>query len=427
VKQRLLGRMAQTFDALHTRNFRLFFTGQIISVSGTWMQTVAQAWLVLRLTGSGVDLGVVTATQWLPMLLFGTWGGVVADRFDKRRVLVGTQLAAGLLALALGILTATGTVRLWMVFVLAAGLGAVNTIDNPTRQSFVMEMVGRDRVTNAVTLNSVVMNGARITGPALAGVLIATVGTALCFLLNAGSYLAVILALMLMRHAELTPAEPVVRAKGQIKAGLRYVWSTPALRTPLLLITVVGTLAYNFNVTLSLMARYTFHSGAGAYGAMTSAMGLGAVVGGLVSAGRGEPTGRRLAGVAITFGVLILVTSVMPDLPAELVSLAVMGAFSITFIATANTTLQLGSTPEMRGRVMALYAVAFLGTTPIGSPIVGWVSQAFGARVGIGLGGVATLVAGLVAWPALTGRAPAASLRRLRVVAPAPEDAVAAL
>ena len=424
----------RTFDALSVRNYRLYFWGQVVSVSGTWMQSVAQAWLVLKLTHSGVELGALPAVQFLPMLLAGPWGGLVADRMDKRRTLLATQTVSGLLALILGLLTLTGAVRVWMIFALAAGLGCVNAADNPTRQTFVMEMVGPDRLTNAVTLNSVVMNAARITGPAVAGVLIYTVGIATCFLVNAGSYVAVVAALVMMRRGELSPADRVTSRRGQVTAGLRYVWATPAVRTPLLMVAVIGTLAYNFTVTLALLARFTFHSGAGGYSAMTSVFGAGAVVGGLVAASRGRPTGRRLAMVALAFGVLLVLCALMPDLPAELVALAAMGAFSITFIATANTTLQLAAAPEMRGRVMALYAVAFLGSTPIGSPIVGWVSQTFGPRVGIGLGGVATIAAALAAFPALTGarlrwrgRGQEPDVVQAVPHAPAPEDAVAAL
>ncbi|HET6809776.1 MAG TPA: MFS transporter [Acidimicrobiales bacterium] len=424
-----------TFDALSVRNYRLYFWGQVVSVSGTWMQSVAQAWLVLKLSHSGVELGALPAIQFLPMLVAGPWGGLVADRMDKRRTLVGTQVAAGLLALTLGLLTQTGVVRVWMIFALAAGLGCVNAVDNPTRQTFVMEMVGPERLTNAVTLNSVVMNAARIVGPAIGGVLIYTVGIATCFLVNAASYVAVLAALMMMRRGELLPAELVARRKGQVLAGLRYVRATPAVRTPLLMIAVIGTLAYNFTVTLALLDQRTFHGGAGGYSAMTSIFGAGAVVGGLLAASRGKPTGRRLGMISLAFGSLLVLCALMPNMPAELAALAVMGAFSITFIATANTTLQLTAAPEMRGRVMALYAVAFLGSTPIGSPIVGWVSETFGPRVGIGLGGVATVVTALVALPSLTGtrRMLLRRRRRVGVIAPveppvpAPEDAVAAL
>lgn len=419
-----------TFAALSVRNYKLYFYGQIVSVSGTWMQSVAQIWLVYELTHNGVYLGLVTATQFLPMMLGGPYGGVVADRVDKQRMLIFTQSAAGTLALILGLLTATHTAQLWMVFALAFALGCVNTVDNPTRQSFVMEMVGRDMVTNAVTLNSVVINGARIVGPAIAGVLISTAGVAPCFLINAASYLGVIGGLALMRRAELLPAQRVVRHRGQIMEGFHYVWRTPALRTPLLLVTVIGTLAYNFTITLSLLASRTFHSGAGGFGAMTSMMGAGAVIGGLITASRSKPTGRRLGVVSFVLGLLILASAVMPVFWAELVALGFMGAANIGFIATANTTLQLGSAPEMRGRVMSLYSVAFLGTTPIGGPLVGWISQVAGPRAGVGVGGVAAIVAAVIAWPSLTGaRLPWRRSRGSEVIlpVPAPEETVAAL
>ncbi len=384
------------FRSLSVRNYRLYFFGQIVSVSGTWMQSVAQAWLVLRIAPgnvAGLALGTVTALQFLPLLLVGAWGGVIADRFDKRTVLFGTQTVAGTLALGLGLLTATGAVRLWTVFLFAGLLGCVNVVDNPTRQSFVQEMVGPDHVANAVSLNSVVMNGARVVGPAVAGGLIATVGIAPCFFVNAGSYLAVIAALALMRKGELGAPAVVRRAKGQVRQGLRYVWRTHELRNPLLMMVVIGTLAYEFQVTLPLVAKHTFHGGPGTYGAMLACMSVGAVVGGLVVASRGRPGHRTLTLAAIGFGVMILAVAAAPTLPVIFVLLPIMGGFSIVFIAMANATLQLRADPSMRGRVMALYAVAFLGSTPIGAPIVGAVAQAFNPRVAVGVGGVAALIA----------------------------------
>lgn len=419
-----------TFAALGVRNYKFYFYGQIVSVSGTWMQSLAQMWLVLELTHNGVWLGLVTATQFLPMMLFGPYGGLIADRVDKRKMLLFTQSAAGTLALVLGLLTITHSVHLWMVFALAFGLGCVNTVDNPTRQAFVMEMVGAGMITNAVTLNSVVINGARIVGPAIAGVLIGTVGVGPCFIINAASYLAVILGLFLMRPHELLPVDKVVRAKGQLMDGLRYAWKTPALRTPLLLVTVVGTLAYNFTVTLSLLSSRTFHAGASGFGIMTSCMGAGAVVGGLITASRSRPTGKRLVAVSFALGITLLTCAVMPVYPAELAALVLMGVANIGFIATANTTLQLASAPEMRGRVMALYGVAFLGTTPIGGPLVGWISQVAGPRTGIGVGGVACVLAAAAALPSLTGvRLPWRRSRGDEVVlsVPAPEETVGAI
>jgi MFS family permease len=388
-----------TFRSLHVRNYRIYFTAQLISVSGTWMQTVAQAFLVLHLAPparAGIDLGVVTALQFLPMLLFGAWGGLVADRLNKRRLLYGTQSAAGILALVLGLLTAMGEVHLWEVFTLATLLGFVNMIDNPARQTFVLELVGREDLPNAVSLNSVVMNSARVIGPAIGGALIALVGLSVCFEVNAASYLAVIIGLSLMRRGELQRTVPVERAKGQLREGLRYVWRTPGLRQPLLLVAVVGTLAYNFQVVLALFAKFTFHGGAGVYSGLTSLMGGGAVVGGLLIAGRNRPNIHRLTAIGATFGVLILAVALSPDLPAALVLIFPMGAASIAFIATANATLQLRADPSMRGRVMALYAIAFLGTTPIGSPLVGWISQESSPRVALAVGALATIVASLV-------------------------------
>ena len=396
----------RTFSALANRNYRLFFFGQVVSVSGTWMQSVGQAWLVLKLTNSGTALGLVIALQTLPVLLGGLWGGVVADRFNKRRVLVVTQVAAGLLAAALGVLTLTGVVQLWMVAVLAFGLGAVNMVDIPTRQAFVLEMVGREHLVNAISLNSVVMNGARIIGPAIAAVLIGTVGIAPCFLGNAVSYIAVVAALVAIRERDLHRGTPPVRAPGQLLAGFRYVWRTPELRTPLLTMAVVGTFAYEFQVTLPLLARFTFHAGAPGYGAMSSFMGAGAVVGGLVTAAMGRASGRRLAIATAAFGILILGSAVAPSLPVELVLITITGATSIFFAAMANTTIQLATAPQMRGRVMALYSIAFMGSTPIGGPIVGFIGQAVDPRAGLALGGLAALVAAILAWRSLSNLRP---------------------
>ncbi len=393
------GRAGTTFRSLHVRNYRLYFIAQVISVSGTWMQTVAQAWLVLHLAPhryQGIDLGVVTALQFLPMLLFGTYGGLLADRLNKRLVLYVTQSSAGMLALALGLLTATGAVRLWEVFLLATLLGFVNLVDNPTRQTFVLEMVGRDDVANAVSLNSVLMNSARVIGPAIGGAVIAVFGLAVCFEVNAASYVAVIVGLSLMRSHELQASAPVPRAAGQLREGLRYVWRTPGLRVPLLLVAVVGTLAYNFQVVLALLAKLTFHGGAGVYSMLTSLMGGGAVIGGLIVAGRSRPDIHRLTLVGMGFGLFIVAVALSPTLVVAGVAIVPMGMFSIAFIATANATLQLRADPLMRGRVMALYAIAFLGTTPIGSPLVGWISQVANPRVALMVGGLSTVAAAAI-------------------------------
>jgi len=381
----------RTFASLRNRNFRIFFTAQIISVTGTWMQSIAQMWLVLHLTGSGVALGITAALQFTPTLLFGTWGGLLADRLHKRKLLMVTQAAAGVVALVLAGLTLGGVVQLWMVCVLAFALGMVSVFDNPARQSFVTEMVGKQQISNAVGLNSAVFTLARVIGPAVAGVVIALVGTGWCFLYNGLSYFPVVFALLLMRPSELHRGLPAVRGGGQIRAGIRYAWDRPELRLPLLLMLVVGTLAFNFSVLMPLMARFVFNSGAGTFGLLMSFMGAGAFVGALVSANRARPTHRLLALAGVAFGGLLIGAALAPTLPIELLVLLPMGAAMITFQATANSLLQLNSDPAFRGRVMALYVMVFLGTTPIGGPIVGWIAQEFGARIGLGIGGLATL------------------------------------
>ena len=386
-----------TFRSLRVRNFRLFWIGQLVSMSGTWMQTVAQNWLVLSLTGSGVALGVTVALQFLPMLLFGMWGGLVADRFDKRRILLVTQVVPMVLALVMFVLVATGAVALWMVYGLAFLLGLVFAVDMPTRQSFVVELVGPDEVPNAVGLNSAMFNTGRVVGPAVAGVLIATVGLASTFLLNALSYVAVMVALSLMRPDELFAQVRAVRAPGAIRAGVRYVWSTPVLRSTLLLVAVVGTFGMNFGVILPLLARFTFDGGAPMYGWLTSAMSLGSLAGALTAAGRVGPTRRMLVGAGAAFGVLTVVAALAPSAWLLGAALVLVGVAIMLFLATANTTLQLATEPEMRGRVMALYGLVFLGSTPLGGPFLGWVSGRWGGRWGLALSGVVSLAAALVA------------------------------
>jgi len=380
------------------RNFRLYFAGQVVSVSGTWMQTVALSLLILsdRLHGNGFDVGAAIALQYVPMLLFGTWGGVVADRVDKRRLLVVTQSCAGVLALALAMLTGFNAITMWEVFALSTLVGCVNLLTNPTRQAFVSEMVGRDLLPNAVSLNSVLMNSARVIGPAIGGVLIYTAGFAACFYVNAASYVAVVVALLLMRTSELHIGERVVRAKGQVRAGLRYAWSTPGLREPLLAMAVVGTLAFNFTTTLPLLAKFTFHGGAGTYSAFTAAMGAGAIVGGLLVANRSRPSARLLGLIGVAFGSMIAVVALLPTEPLAVVALVPMGMGSISFIATANATVQLTADASMRGRVMALYGIAFLGSAPIGAPLMGWISDTASPRVALLVGAVATVAASVI-------------------------------
>ena len=385
----------RTFSALRIPNYRRYFTGQAISLVGTWMQTTAQVWLVLQLTGSATDLGFVVALQTLPVLLLGPYGGLVADRIDKRRLMVVLQALMGVQALVLALLTLTGHVTYYDVCILALLLGFNNCFENPSRQAFVLEMVGPDEVRNAVSLNSTLVNAARAVGPAVAGVMIATVGEGWCFLLNAASFAAVVGSLMTMDRSMLTPSRPTARARGQLREGFRYVARTPELGIPLAMMGLVGMLAYNFQVTLPVVAKHVFGGDARTFGLMTAAMGIGAVGGGLVSAARGKTGSRPLVITAFAFGTVILAAALAPTLPVEFVALGLVGFASVSFLAMANSTLQLGAAPQMRGRVMSLWSVAFLGSTPIGGPIVGWVTSMEGARVGLALGGVSCLVAAL--------------------------------
>lgn len=388
--------LSATFSALRVRNFRLYFTGQIVSVSGAWMQRVAQSWLVLDLTGSGTAVGGVTALQFLPLLLAAPFGGVVADRVDKRRMLFITQSLAGLTAATLGVLVLTDRVELWMVYALAFTLGIVGAFDNPARQSFVMEMVGRDRITNAVALNSVMVNAARILGPAVAGMLIVTVGIAACFLLNAVSYLALLTALALMRPHELDRPDPKPRRRGQLREGFAYAGAEPLLRTTLVMMAVIGIFAYEFEVSLPLLARFTFDGDADTFGLMFTAMGVGAVVGGLHTATKSDRKPRSLATIAAVFGIGISVVALAPTLWAAIGGLLLVGGAGTAFLAFSNAVLQLHTRPEMRARVLALRAVAFLGMRPIGGPVIGAVGEHIGPRYGVGIGAIATLF--VAAW-----------------------------
>jgi MFS family permease len=368
------------------------------------MQMTAQAWLVLSLTHSGAALGAVVALQTLPVLLLAPYGGVIADRLDKRKLMIGLQSAMGIQALALGLLTVTGAVRVWQIGLLAALLGLNNAFENPARQSFMLEMVGPDHLRNAVSLNSVLVNVARTVGPAVAGLLIAGVGDGVCFLINAGSFVAVIASLATMDRGALNPTPPTPRARGQLRAGLRYVRSTPALAVPLLMMAAVGCLTYEFQVSLPVMASRGLHVGATGFGFMTAAMGIGAVVGGLLVAARGKTGTRPLVLAATAFGMAMAMATLAPTLAIELLALGLAGGASISFMATGNSTLQLNAAPAMRGRVMSLWFVAFQGSTPIGGPIVGGVMELLGARAGLGLGAITCFAVALCGYAAL--RAP---------------------
>jgi MFS family permease len=382
-------------------NYRRYYGGQMISLTGTWMQMTAQAWLVLTLTHSSTALGAVIALQTLPVLLLTPYGGLLADRGDKRRIMIALQSAMGLQALILGLLTVTGNVRVWEIGVLALILGVNNAFENPARQSFMLELVGAENLRNAVSLNSVLVNVARAVGPAVAGILIATVGDGVCFLVNAASFVAVVASLMSMDLSALRPSAPAPRARGQLREGFAYVRRTPGLAAPLLMMAAVGCLTYEFQVSLPVMASRGLHVGATGFGFMTAAMGVGAVVGGLGLAAWGKTGLFPLVVAAWIFGLAVGLAALAPSLGLELAALAMAGAASISFMATSNSTLQLAAEPSMRGRVMSLWFVAFQGSTPIGGPIVGWVMAVLGARAGLGLGAITCLLvaaAGLVAW-----------------------------
>lgn len=407
----ILRRLAgATFASLRIRNYRLYFLGQVISSSGTFMQSIAQDWLVLQLSNSGTALGVVTALQYLPILLLGSYGGLVADRFPKRKILYVTQSAAGLLALILGGLVASGWVRLWMVDLLALCLGLVTAFDMPARQAFVIELVGAADLRNAVTLNSTLINLSRIIGPAFAALLIASLGLTLCFILNGLSYGAVVVMLRRMRASEWTLSAPETRAPAQVRAGLGYVLASPVLRTTLLMMALVGMLTYEFQVTLPLMARFVFHGNASSYSLLTAALGTGAVVGGLLVAGRSQVSPSQLARGALLFGLTVVAAAFMPSLWLAAAALVCVGICSIAFTSLGNSVLQLSSSSQMRGRVMAFWTIAVLGSSTVGGPLVGWVGEALGPRWALALGGLAAVGAallgrGLRAAPELAGAA----------------------
>ncbi len=396
-ERRWAGVHRRTFSALSVRNYRLYFFGQMVSQSGSWMQTVAQALLVLHLHGSGTEIGIVIACQYVPMLLLSPYGGVVADRHDKRRILIATQSLLCLFAFVLAVLVLTDVVQMWMVCAVAGVIGCVNSFDNPARNSFVFEMVGSEHLTNAVSLNSVIANLGRITGPAVAGVLVATVGLGPCFLYNSVSFAAVIGALVMMRPAELYRRDVTGGARPSVLDGLRYVRSRTELLVPLVLLTLVGTFAWEFNVTLPLMAKYVFDAGPGSFAFMTTLMGVGAVFGALGVATTNRTNVRALVIMTLLFGLMVLLAALAPTLAIEYAVMVPMGAAGISMIALGNTTLQMGAAPHMRGRVMALWSMGWLGTTPLGGPLVGWAADATDPRVSLLLGAGVTLVSASVA------------------------------
>ncbi len=390
--------MSPTFRALSNHNYRLYATGGVVSNIGTWMQRVAQDWLVLQLTGNnGTALGITTGLQFLPILLLSPYAGLVADRFPKRRLLQVTQVMMAVPALLLGLLALTGVAQPWHVYTLALLFGVGTAFDAPARQSFVNEIVGPDNLTNAIGLNSASFNFARIIGPGAAGVLIATFGggvaaTGAVIIVNGISYGAVVYALQRMRVSDLDTPAPAARDKGMIGDGMRYVRERPDLMLILTIVFFAGTFGFNFQMTSALMATEIFHKGAGEYGILGTTMAVGSLTGALLAARRGRPRHRLVIGAAVAFGLAEIVAGVLPSYLTFLLWTPAIGVFAITMANSANATVQLSVSPLMRGRVMALYMMIFMGGTPLGAPIVGWVGQTFGARwTLIGGGGVTVL------------------------------------
>src|SRR3954469_10565861 len=384
------------FRSLRVRNFRLYASANLLSNTGTWMQRIGQDWLVLQLSrDSGVALGLITALQFRPTLLLSMYGGVLGDRYDKRRLLLVTQGLMGVLALVLGLLVATGGIALWHVFVLAGLLGAVSAIDAPVRQAFVSGMVGPELLANAVSLNSTIFTGARLVGPAVAGLVIGASGgnTAPAFFVNAGSFAFTICALVLMRGSELRRSAPVARAKGQLREGLRYTAAHPDLVLAMLLALLIGTFGFNYQVTIALMAREKFGLGAQDFGLLSTAFAIGSLTGALLSTRRSaRPRQRFLVISAIVFGLLTVVSGFMPTYATFAALLVPAGASALIFSVAANSFVQLGADPQMRGRVMALYFMCFMGGTPVGAPLIGWVSEHLGAPWGLIIGGAVVVV-----------------------------------
>lgn len=412
--------MSAMFRALENRNYRIWAGGALVSNVGTWMQRIAQDWLVLTVltNHSGTAVGITTALQFLPMLLLGPYGGVLADRHRKRLILLWTQVAMGLTGLAIGLLVVTGTAQLWHAYLAALCLGLASAIDAPARQTFVSEIVGQDQVANAVALNSASFNTARLTGPAIAGVLIAWAGTGPVFLLNAASFAAVIISLFLIRASELAPATPAVRGKHQVAEGMRYVKRRPDLTLIMILVGVLGAFGMNFPITNALMATAEFRAGPGEFGLLGSIMAVGTLAGALLAARRSRPRLRFLLGGALGLGFFTLVSSVSPSFWLYAAVLIPVGLAAITFLNSCNTSIQLSVEPQFRGRVLALYLAVLQGGTALGAPLMGWIGTEFGARWSVAVGGIIVLLTSLFAVIAVNRRSPMTLRQQVRTAFP---------
>jgi len=384
-----------TFASLEHRNFRLFFVGQGISQVGNWLTLVAQTLLVLEITDSGVALGLLAAAQFGPVLLLGPWAGLIADRSDKRKLLLVVQALAMAQSFVLAALVFAGEPPLAALYAVAVFGGVCMAFDNPARRSFVVEMVPPEQINNAVSLNSALMTSSRVVGPALAGLLVSTVGYGWAFLGDGLSYIAVLTGLWMMRSAELRPSPVAVRARGQVRAGLRYVRSEPELFVPLVMMAVVGTLSYNFQTVFPLYVTRDLQGDDATFTVLFSVVSVGSLIGALLTARRSKIGVRRVSQAALAYGATMALMAVAPSLPVALALGVVLGLSSITFLVASTAIVQLKAAADMRGRVLALQAMLFLGSTPVGGPIVGWVADRFGARYSVGLGAVAAVGAGL--------------------------------
>ncbi|HZP29636.1 MAG TPA: MFS transporter [Acidimicrobiia bacterium] len=396
----------ETFRSFGIRNFRLFFGGQLISQIGNWLTLITQTLLVLKLTGNGFAVGLLTACQFAPVLVVGAWAGLVADRSDKRRLLMIVQIVAMAQSFALAGLAFMGNPPVVAIYGVALIGGVAIAFDNPARRAFVVEMVPEDHVHNAVSLNSALMTSARVVGPALAGLLIHVAGYGWCFTLDALSYLAVLAGLWMMRTGELRPSPIAERAKGQVRAGLRYARRVPELWVPLVMMAVIGTLAFNFQVTMPLLVERTFHGNEATFTLLFSVLSIGSLAGALATARRRTISVRHVVVTATGFGAAMLVFAASPNLAASFPLGLALGATSIAFMTASTAIVQVESAPQMRGRVLALQAIVFLGSTPIGGPIIGELCDVFGPRAGFVAGGAATLAA--AGWGLLAARARAA-------------------
>ncbi len=400
---RIAAARRETFRSLKFRNFRLFFGGQMISQIGNWLTLIAQSLLVYKLTHSGVALGLLTAFQFLPVLILGPWAGVVADRYDKRRLLIRVQAVAMLQSFSLAALALMHRPPLAAIFALASISGMTTAFDNPARRAFVAEMVPQDNVQNAVSLNSALMTSSRIFGPALGGLLVIVVGYSWTFTVDALSYIAVIYGLWRMNVAQLRRPKPTPREKGQIMSGFRYARASHELWVPLVMMAIIGTMAFNFSVVMPVLVNKTFGRSVSMYTLLLSVMSVGSLTGALMTARRTTISVHNLVVGALGFGVAMLGLAATPFFALTFPVAVLIGFSSIVFMTASTAIVQLRSAPEMRGRVLALQAMVFLGSTPIGGPIVGFISQYLGARFGIAVGGVACLVA--AAWGHLKDRA----------------------